>query len=295
MGRLEFDAAVAPDPGAALPGRVRPGGHRHGVRPAAPNTLPRRGLHDRLDPGSARLPGWPAPFPPVLLHSADGAPFSACSRSTPASPRHRRRPRLQHARLCLGRPLGGDALASGYNVIAADQRDFSFESSRGLRLPRTGCRRSAGRSRRTSLRPGSTSQRRPGVSTVGVVGFSEGAQNTVLALALTQALVARLLRWPDVQRAGRPGHADLLDRASRRLRAAGLHVPGDRRARRARRPAVHVHRRVRRARRRRGDVLGTPARDPRARVRVPAQTQVRVPLLNFYAADDPLVPPSRRR
>ena len=79
---------------------------------------------------------------------------------------------------------GGDAYANGYNVIAADQRSFAAEHDAGvLDLP-PGCRRSAGRSPKTSSPRAATSPRGRGVGDVGVMGFSLGAQDAVLALAL---------------------------------------------------------------------------------------------------------------
>ena len=78
--------------------------------------------------------------------------------------------------------------ANGDNVLAADQRDFSAEYSAGYgypNFPQTfGWKES-----QDVVAAGRFLERQPGVTSVGVIGFSEGAQNTVLALAQTGTTV----------------------------------------------------------------------------------------------------------
>src|SRR5262249_30609507 len=77
---------------------------------------------------------------------------------------------------------------NGYNVLAADQRDFKAESDAGYgypNFPQTFGWKEA----EDVVAAGRLLKRQPGVTGVGVVGFSEGAQNTVLALAQTGTLV----------------------------------------------------------------------------------------------------------
>ena len=72
--------------------------------------------------------------------------------------------------------------ANGYDVVAADQRDFKAESDAGLGQP--AWRQTFGwKESQDVLAAGRYLAAQKGVASVGVVGFSEGAQNTVLALA----------------------------------------------------------------------------------------------------------------
>lgn len=72
--------------------------------------------------------------------------------------------------------------ARGYDVLAADQRDFFFESQAGYGYPNW-LQTFGWKESEDVLAAGRLLKAQPGVWTVGVVGFSEGAQNTVLALA----------------------------------------------------------------------------------------------------------------
>ena len=72
--------------------------------------------------------------------------------------------------------------ANGYDVVAADQRDFKAESDAGLGQP--AWRQTFGwKESQDVLSAGRWLAAQKGVVSVGVVGFSEGAQNTILALA----------------------------------------------------------------------------------------------------------------
>jgi dienelactone hydrolase len=73
--------------------------------------------------------------------------------------------------------------AAGYDVLAADQRDFSFAYSAGLGYP--AWQQTFGwKESEDVLAAGRYLATQAGVGSVGLVGFSEGGQNTVLALAL---------------------------------------------------------------------------------------------------------------
>jgi dienelactone hydrolase len=73
--------------------------------------------------------------------------------------------------------------ANGYDVLAADQRAFKAEHSAGYGPPRW--RQTFGwKESEDVLAAGRFLAGQKGVAGVGVVGFSEGAQNTILALAL---------------------------------------------------------------------------------------------------------------
>src|SRR5262249_53359106 len=78
--------------------------------------------------------------------------------------------------------------ASGYNVLAADQRDFSAEYSAGYgypNFPQTFGWKEA----EDVVAAGRFLKRQPGVTGAGVRGSSEGPQNPVLALAQPGPLV----------------------------------------------------------------------------------------------------------
>src|ERR1043165_2561504 len=72
--------------------------------------------------------------------------------------------------------------ANGYDVLAADQRDFAFESQAGYGYP-AWLQTFGWKESQDVLAAGRFLAAQPGTGAIGVVGFSEGAQNTVLALA----------------------------------------------------------------------------------------------------------------
>ena len=72
--------------------------------------------------------------------------------------------------------------ANGYDVLAADQRDFKAESDAGLGYP-TWLQTFGWKESTDVLAAGRFLRSQRGVESLGVVGFSEGAQNVVLALA----------------------------------------------------------------------------------------------------------------
>ena len=83
--------------------------------------------------------------------------------------------------------------ARGYDVLAADQRDFNFEYAAGLGWPKW-LQTFGWKESEDVLAAGRFLAGQPGVDAVGVVGFSEGAQNTVLALAADAASAAPVFK-----------------------------------------------------------------------------------------------------
>ena len=154
-----------------------------------PNTAAAQDYTTGSIPGSPDAPAWPMAFQPVTLDSADGA------RLTGMLALHGgRHPGVvvvhgfnTHGNLSVIR-WAALLYANGYNVFAADQRDFSAEYSAGYGYPSFpqafGWKESG-----DVVAAGRFLARQPGVTSVGVSGFSEGAQNTVLALAQTGTTV----------------------------------------------------------------------------------------------------------
>src|SRR6266536_307557 len=78
--------------------------------------------------------------------------------------------------------------ANGYDVLAADRRDFSAEDMAGYGYP-TSQQALGWKESEDVLAAGRYLAAKRGVLDVGLVGFSEGGQNTVLALALDRGHV----------------------------------------------------------------------------------------------------------
>lgn len=128
-------------------------------------------------------PAWPAAFSQVLFASGDGAPLFGMLALHPGS-----RPGVvvahgfnTHGYVSVIR-WAALLYARGYDVLAADQRDFYFESQAGYGYP-DWLQTFGWKESEDVLAAGTYLRSQPGVGKVGVVGFSEGAQNTVLALA----------------------------------------------------------------------------------------------------------------
>jgi dienelactone hydrolase len=158
-------------------------------------------------------------------------------------------------------------------VLAADQRDFFFESQAGYGYP-DWLQTFGWKESEDVLAGGAFLKSQPGVYTLGAVGFSEGAQNTVLALANDPGhLFAAGLTFSgpadqNTQISTNPTATDAL---------VALVTPHETSACGALADA--------------GAYYGTTAFDILGReTAMHAQTNVRVPLLNLYAADDSLVP-----
>lgn len=238
-------------------------------------------------PGSPDSPTFPAPFQKVLLHSADGAPFFAEVAMHPG-----RRPAIEvvpgfntHSNRSVVR-WAAMLSANGYDVIAADQRDYSAEYTAGYgypNFPQTfGWKES-----QDVVAAGRYLAAQPGVSSLGIVGFSEGGQNTVLAMAQAPGLYAAGLTFSG------PATQDTQIYSS--AEPPGCQTPG------CTYPTT--------------DALVTLVVPPYDDTNVctaigyaagyygttgfgimanesafHAQTSIKVPLLNFYSADDSLVP-----
>jgi predicted alpha/beta-fold hydrolase len=135
-------------------------------------------------PDSPDLPQWPASFQQVTITSSDGAPLYAEVAMHPGT-----RPGIvvahgfnTHGILSVIR-WAAMLYANGYDVIASDQRDYSYEYSADSTYPSKWPQTFGWKESQDVLAAGRYLLSRGGVSTLGVVGFSEGAQNTVLALS----------------------------------------------------------------------------------------------------------------
>ncbi len=148
------------------------------------NTAPAQDYTSGSIAGSPDAPAWPSWFKPVLFHSADGAPLLGKL--------------ALHAGDAPGVVVvhgfnthGYDSIirwaamlyANGYNVLAADQRDFSFENGAGYGYP-TWQQTFGWKESEDVLAAGRFLAAQRGTKDIGLVGYSEGGQNTVLALAL---------------------------------------------------------------------------------------------------------------
>src|SRR3954462_8742512 len=148
------------------------------------NTAPAQDYTSGSIPGSPDAPAWPASFRHVQFASGDGAPLlgelALHSGDAPGVV-------VAHGFNTHGYASGirwaAMLYANGYDVLAADQRDFSFEHDAGLGYP--AWQQTFGwKESQDVLAAGRYLAAQPGTKDVGVVGFSEGGQNTVLALAL---------------------------------------------------------------------------------------------------------------
>ena len=253
------------------------------------NDLPAEDYTSGSVPGSPDAPAWPSVFRSVVFRSGDGAQLTGELALLPGE-----RPAVlvvhgfnTHGDLSVIR-WAAMLAANGFDVLAADQRDFSTEYQDGYGYPAYpqtfGWKESE-----DVLAAGRFLASRPGVRTVGIVGFSEGAQNAVLAMAQdTSGVFSAGLTFS--------GPADQDTQIYSTAEPPGCTPPG----------------------------CAYPVTDALVALVVPpydytdacsaltyaaqyyrttgqavlahesayaAQTAVKVPLLNFYAADDPLVQP----
>jgi alpha-beta hydrolase superfamily lysophospholipase len=181
----QFDAVVRQVLAAPYQPAYVPLGNDTAFPGSVPNTAPAQDYTSGSIPGSPDFPGWPAPFTQVLLHSGDGAPLYAYVALHAG----------KHAGVVVVHGFnthGYDSVvrwaamlyAGGYDVVAADQRDFSYEYNDPNHYGYPNWLQTFGwKESEDVLAAGRYLASRPGVTAVGVVGFSEGAQNTVLALA----------------------------------------------------------------------------------------------------------------
>jgi dienelactone hydrolase len=162
---LGYDSAFAPTP--------------------VPNTAPAQDYTSGSIPESPDHPAWPAAFQLVLITSADGAPLFARIALHPFS----ERPGVVvvHGFNTNGKESvirwAAMLYAGGYNVIAADQRSFAAEHDAGYGPP-SWVQTFGWKESEDVLAAGRYLAAQPGVGDVGMMGFSLGAQDTVLALAL---------------------------------------------------------------------------------------------------------------
>ncbi|HEY6963264.1 MAG TPA: hypothetical protein VI408_15370 [Gaiellaceae bacterium] len=245
---------------------------------ATPNTAPAEDYTSGSIPGDPDTPQWPAAFHQVLYSSGDGAPLLAMLALHPGI-----HPGVvvvhgfnTHGYLSVIR-WAAMLYANGYDVIASDQRDFYYENQAGYESPTSFPQTFGWKESEDVLAAGRYLASQPGVGPLGVVGFSEGGQNTVLALALDAASkhpvfsAGLTFSGPadqDTQIAQDPAATDAL---------VALVTPGETTACGALADAAAFY--------------GTSGPDILGReTAMHAQTSVTVPLLNFYAADDSLVP-----
>jgi len=134
-------------------------------------------------PGSPDHPDWPAAFKDVSFKSGDHAPlFGKLALHDGTHPGIV----VAHGFNTNGKESvvrwAAMLYASGYDVLAADQRDFKYESDNGYGYPKW--QQTFGwKESKDIVAAGKLLAAQPGVRDVGLVGFSEGAQNVVLALA----------------------------------------------------------------------------------------------------------------
>src|SRR4051794_3710967 len=238
-----------------------------------PNTAPAQDYTSGSIPGSPDYPAWPAAFSQVLFASGDGAPLFGMLALHPGSHpgvvvvhgfnTHGYESVIRWAAMLYAR---------GYDVFAADQRDFFYESQAGYGYP-SWLQTFGWKESQDVLAAGRYLAAQPGVGAVGAVGFSEGAQNTVLALAQDSGHVfagGLTFSGPgdqNTQIAADPVATDAL---------VALVTPHETSACGALADAAAYY--------------GTTGFDILAHeTAMHAQTAVRVPLLNFYSADDSLV------
>ncbi|HET7137446.1 MAG TPA: hypothetical protein VFI04_03755 [Gaiellaceae bacterium] len=241
---------------------------------AVPNTAPAEDYTTGSIPGSPDLPAWPPAFSQVLFASGDGAPLFGMLALHPGT----------HPGVVVAHGFNTHGYESvirwaamlyarGYDVLAADQRDFFYESQAGYGYP-SWLQTFGWKESQDVLAAGQYLAAQPGVGALGLVGFSEGAQNAVLALAQDARRVfsaAITFSGPadqNTQLASNPTASDAL---------VALVTPNETTACGALADAASHY--------------GTTGFQILANeTAMHAQASVRVPLLNFYSADDSLVP-----
>jgi dienelactone hydrolase len=181
-----FDAAVTRVLDEPYRSAYAPTGFDAAFAPAlVPNTAPAQDYTSGSIPESPDNPDWPSAFELVLIQSGDGAPlFARVALHAGVS-----RPGVVvvHGFNTNGKESvirwAAMLYANGYNVIAADQRSFAAEHDAGYGPP-AWVQTFGWKESEDVLAAGRHLAAQPGVGDVGVVGFSLGAQDAVLALAL---------------------------------------------------------------------------------------------------------------
>jgi dienelactone hydrolase len=151
--------------------------------PPVANTAPAQDYTTGSIPGSPDSPSWPINFKQVAITSADGAKvFGELAMMPGDHPgvvvvhgfnTHGYQSVIRWAAMLA---------ANGYDVLAADQRDFSFEYGAGFGYPRN-LQTFGWKESQDVLAAGRYLRSQKGVGPIGIAGFSEGAQNSVLALS----------------------------------------------------------------------------------------------------------------
>jgi dienelactone hydrolase len=153
------------------------------------NTAPAQDYTTGSIPGSPDAPAWPAWFRPVQFKSGDGAPLlgelALHSGDAPGVVVVHGFNTHGYASVIRWAAM---LYANGYNVLAADQRDFSFENDAHLGYP--AWQQTFGwKESEDVVAAGRYLAAQRGTKDIGLVGYSEGGQNTVLALALDAGTV----------------------------------------------------------------------------------------------------------
>src|SRR3954453_1417985 len=132
----QFDATVARMLAEPYQPAYVPAGLDMAFDAAVPNVAPAEDYTSGSIPGSPDAPAFPAAFSQVLLHSGDGAPLLGILALHPGA----------HPGVVVVHGFNTHGYSSvvrwaallyarGYDVLAADQRDFFFESQAGYGGP----------------------------------------------------------------------------------------------------------------------------------------------------------------
>jgi pimeloyl-ACP methyl ester carboxylesterase len=238
-------------------------------------------------PGSPDSPSYPQSFHAVLLHSADGAPFYAeVALQTGPRPGIEVVPGFNtHSNQSVVR-WAAMLAANGYDVIAADQRDFSAEYDAGYGYPAY-LQTFGWKEAQDVVAAGRYLASQQGVTTLGIVGFSEGGQDTILAMAAAPGLYSAGLTF------SAPADQDTQIYSTAeppQCRTSCTYPLTDALVAVAVPPYTYDN--VCDALAVAGTYYGTTGFDILAKESAfHAQTAIKAPLLNFYSDDDSLVPP----
>lgn len=241
------------------------------------NTAPAEDYTTGSIPDSPDYPAWPAAFSQVLFTSGDGAPLFGMLAVHPGS----------HPGVVVVHGFNTHGYASvirwaaalyarGFDVLAADQRDFWFESQAGYGYPNW-LQTFGWKESEDVYAAGRYLAARPGVTSVGALGFSEGAQNTVLALALDQAAHTRVFSAGLTFSAPADQNTQIATNPTATDALVALVTPHETSACGALADAAAYY-----------GTSGFAILSHETAMH--AEPSIRVPLLNFYTQDDSLVP-----
>jgi dienelactone hydrolase len=241
------------------------------------NTAPAEDYTTGSIPDSPDYPAWPTGFSQILFSSGDGAPLFGMLALHPG----------QHPGVVVVHGFNTHGYASvirwaaalyarGYDVLAADQRDFWFESQAGYGYPNW-LQTFGWKESEDVYAAGRYLAGRPGVASVGVLGFSEGAQNTVLALALDQAAHTHVFSAGLTFSAPADQNTQIATNPTATDALVALVTPNETSACGALADAAAYY-----------GTTGFAILSHETAMH--AEPSIRVPLLNFYSQDDSLVP-----